>query len=470
MALSLSHLISVPASLHFQSNVRHFHSDSTKEKFQFPSIDPKATSKLTLSRARASVRASARARAASIPGSTSDFPEQQLRKRRSVAGVDQDELLDPHELADPDSAFCDIHGVRVHHKVCHHDDGKAESSTFPDSSRGALNIGLPFILLHGFGASVFSWDRVMRPLARIAGSKVLAFDRPAFGLTARTQVGDAVAALNPYSMAFAVLATLSFIDMLGAQKTILMGHSAGCLVAVNAYFEAPERIAALILVAPAIVAPFVSRRVAVEKDGQMRKDNPLISIWRPVLKICMLIISVTLRMLGGMIDMIRLVYAKVLAAVLRSSFGVMLVRMVIDKFGILAIRNSWYDASQISDHVLQGYTKPLRTKGWEMALLEYTLAMLTDSASKSKPPLSRRLAEISCPVLIVTGDNDRLVPSWNAERLSMAIPRSTFEVIKNCGHLPQEERVNEFLSVVERFLQRVFGVSESTNTSNSNSE
>lgn len=39
--------------------------------------------------------------------------------------------------------------------------------------------------------------------------------------------------------------------------------------------------------------------------------------------------------------------------------------------------------------------QPLRAKGWEMALLEYTLSMLTDSASK--PPLTKRLAEISCP-------------------------------------------------------------------------
>ncbi|KAM0950580.1 putative 2-hydroxy-6-oxonona-2,4-dienedioate hydrolase [Dioscorea sansibarensis] len=458
MALFLTPLVSNPSPLHFQNDTRN-------KKVHFLPF----RSKLSL----------AVARAASIPGSTSDLPEKRLRKRRSIAGVDQDELLDPHELADPDSAFCDIHGVRVHHKFCHHDDG--------DSSHGALNIGLPFVLLHGFGASVFSWSRVMRPLARIAGSKVLAFDRPAFGLTARSAPVRDNAALNPYSMAFAVLATLSFIDMLGAQKAILMGHSAGCLVAVNAYFEAPERIAALILVAPALVAPFVLRRAVAGNDDKTRKENnmgggrtgsndrnnPLAGIWRALLKMCMFIVGAAMRMLEGMRDMVRVVYAKVLTAVLRSSFAVMLVRMVIDKFGIAAIRNSWYDTSQIADHVLQGYTKPLRCKGWEMALLEYTIAMLTGSASKSKPPLTRRLAEISCPVLIVTGDTDRLVPSWNAKRLSMAIPGSTFEVIRNCGHLPHEERVDEFLSVVERFLQKVFGVSDgstSSNISNSNSE
>lgn len=63
-------------------------------------------------------------------------------------------------------------------------------------------------------------------------------------------------------------------------------------------------------------------------------------------------------------------------------------------------------------------------------------------------------------VLIITGDSDRLTPSWNAERLSRAIPGSSLEVIKNCGHLPQEEKVEEFVSSVQKFLQRVFGAQE----------
>lgn len=41
--------------------------------------------------------------------------------------------------------------------------------------------------------------------------------------------------------------------------------------------------------------------------------------------------------------------------------------------------------------------QPLRTKGWDRALVEYTAAMLTDSTSESKLPLVKRLDEISCP-------------------------------------------------------------------------
>ncbi|ONK61748.1 uncharacterized protein A4U43_C08F33170 [Asparagus officinalis] len=309
----------------------------------------------------------------------------------------------------------------------------------------------------------------MKGLARVAGSKVLAFDRPAFGLTSREVERKEETGLNPYSMAFSVMATISFIEMLGAGKAVLMGHSAGCLVAVNTYFEAPEKVAALILVAPAIVAPFImkkgEKRNGVGEEKQMEdgdanigsQENPFIRILEAISKLYKFIAGFVFRILKGMRDMVGSIYTKVLAVVLRSGLALMLVRMIMDKFGILAIRNAWYDASQVTDHVLQGYTKPLRARGWDKALLEYTVAMITDSASKSMTPLAKRLADIKCPVLIVTGDTDRLVPSWNAERLSKAIPNSTFELIKNCGHLPHEEKVEEFLMVVERFLQNVFG-------------
>lgn len=48
--------------------------------------------------------------------------------------------------------------------------------------------------------------------------------------------------------------------------------------------------------------------------------------WRALLKMCMFIVGAAVRMLEEMRDMVRLVYAKVLAAVLRSSLAVMLER------------------------------------------------------------------------------------------------------------------------------------------------
>lgn len=67
------------------------------------------------------------------------------------------------------------------------------------------------------------------------------------------------------------------------------------------------------------------------------------------------------------------------------------------------------------------------------------------------------LCVFTIAVLVVSGDTDRLVPRWNTERVARAIPGAGFEVIKNSGHLPQEERPEEFVSVVERFLRRASG-------------
>ncbi|CAN6353314.1 unnamed protein product [Urochloa humidicola] len=390
---------------------------------------------------------------AEFPGSIPDGVQMppRRRRRRSVAGIDQDELLDPEALADPDSSFYEINGVKLHHKVCSHEDEDSSSGQSSDATVSAAarsRIGLPVLLLHGFGASVFSWSRVMRPLARIAGAKVLAFDRPAFGLTSRAnRSGDDSKPLNPYSMAFSVMATLAFIDYLGAEKAVLVGHSAGCLVAVDAYFEAPERVAALVLVAPAIFAPRKGMKDSTTGEQEEQKQNVpkyeispppslFARIWGGFVTLCKHIAGLLSKMMA-IKDVFQSLYVKALVAFLRSSFAAMLVRWVMDKFGILGVRNAWYDPSKVTDHVIQGYTKPLKSRGWETALLEHTISMIIESQSATRVPVSKRLSQISCP--------------------AHAIPGARFEVIKGCGHLPQEERSEEFLSVVERFLQTVFG-------------
>ncbi|XP_057520155.1 uncharacterized protein LOC130800624 isoform X2 [Amaranthus tricolor] len=375
------------------------------------------------------VRASSSSPSPSL-GASSDYSGAQLKKKQSsVAGIDQDDLLDPRHLADPDSYFCEFKGVHIHYKVCEAESSMSKEQEVSKHDALSRRTGFPMIFLHGFGASTFSWHRVMKPFAQITGSKVLAFDRPAFGLTSRVHHSvssdskDDTKPLNPYSIAFSVLATLYFIDFLKSEKAVLVGHSAGSVTAVETYFEAPNRVAALILVAPAIIAPLSAPKSENKKnlpqENQVQESN-CASDRHPNI----------------------------------------LVRMIIDKFGVAAVKNAWYDASQVTDHILQGYTKPLRTKNWDRALLEYTVAMLTGSEAKLKPPLEKRLQKITCPVLIITGDSDRLVPSWNSERLSRAIPGSQLETIKNCGHLPHEEKPDEFISVVANFLHRVLSGSE----------
>jgi len=130
------------------------------------------------------------------------YPEQCLnartkQKKEKISGIDQDELLYPSILADPDSCFCEFRGLQIHHKIYDAESQANDSSqSFHAPSLflkflviyNSWKLGLPMIMLHGFGASVYSWSRVMKPLAEVTGSKVIAFDRPAFGLTSRVDV------------------------------------------------------------------------------------------------------------------------------------------------------------------------------------------------------------------------------------------------------------------------------------------
>ncbi|KAF3774918.1 putative hydrolase [Nymphaea thermarum] len=402
------------------------------------------------------------------------------RKKRTVAGVDQEELLDPLMLADPDSCFHEFRGVHIHHKISTAEGGEdelkpVEVSISQEASHyhaGNDRLGLPMILLHGFGASLFSWRKVMKPLADLAGSSVLAFDRPAFGLTSRvlecppnpSSAMTASTQLNPYSTAFSTSATLSFMGMLMGDKTILVGHSAGCVVAVDAYFEEPERVAALILVAPAIVAPLLSsnsnKSEPSEREGDMEnrgsvwddKEHMIYTVLMFLHAVCCRVQEAVIWMIKKSIYLLSCFCKNLISEILRSYFAILMVRFIFDRFGLAIVRNSWYDASLATEHDINGYTKPLRAKDWDKAILEFVIALLTDIMPKKLPSCKRSLSEIACPVLIITGDHDHIVPAWNAKRLSRAIPGSHLKLIKNCGHLPQEEKPQEFLSTVRTFL------------------
>ncbi|XP_031485717.2 uncharacterized protein LOC116254460 [Nymphaea colorata] len=394
------------------------------------------------------------------------------KKKKTVAGIDQDELLDPLLLADPDSCFFEFMGVSIHHKISSAEGDQWEESKC--SSSRSCRLGLPMILLHGFGATVFSWRKVMKPLAHLVGSSVLAFDRPAFGLTSRVDYppkpSSALMAasthLSPYSTAFSSLVTLSFMDKLkGSDKAILVGHSAGSLVAVDAYFEAPERVAALILVCPALIAPLFSsnsnqrdlheredRRPENAEIGRSDRENMFRGILLLLRALRFLAQVVIASMIKRILYLLSCFCRNLLSEILRSYFGILTLRFIFDRFCETSIRSSWYDASKVTEDDIYGYLKPLRAKDWEKAVLEYIIALFTSTKPKKMAPCKRRLSEIACPVLIITGDHDRLVPAWNAKRLSLAMPGSHLKVMKKCGHLPHEERPEEFLDIVRTFL------------------
>jgi len=280
----------------------------------------------------------------------------------------------PQALADPDSQFIELNGLAVHVKT--------------------LGEGEPvFVLLHGFGASLYSWRPVMESFSQ--HGMVIAFDRPAFGLTERPLTWEGQ---NPYGPEAQVALVTGLLDHFGVQQAILVGNSAGGTVAMNVALAYPERVSALILVDPAVYSG------------------------------------------GGSSTLMR----RLLATPQMRHLGPLIVRQIQER-GPELIEQAWHDPSQIPPETLDLYKKPLQAENWDKALWELNLASQASG-------LSEQLNELSLPVLVITGDDDRIVPTENSIRLAGELPNAELAVIPQAGHVPHEERPAEFMQAVDAFL------------------
>lgn len=69
------------------------------------------------------------------------------------------------------------------------------------------------------------------------------------------------------------------------------------------------------------------------------------------------------------------------------------------------------------------------------------------------PKLERRLAQVTCPTLIVWGKNDRLIPPIYGETLQQVIPGSQLLILEGTGHMPMFEMHEAWANAITRFLQ-----------------
>lgn len=63
-----------------------------------------------------------------------------------------------------------------------------------------------------------------------------------------------------------------------------------------------------------------------------------------------------------------------------------------------------------------------------------------------------RVSGIDAETLVLTGDQDTVVPAQNSHNLASKLPNARLEVIRNAGHMAFVERADEFNQVVREFL------------------
>jgi pimeloyl-ACP methyl ester carboxylesterase len=72
--------------------------------------------------------------------------------------------------------------------------------------------------------------------------------------------------------------------------------------------------------------------------------------------------------------------------------------------------------------------------------------------ASSRDDLRGRLAGLSMPVHVISGEHDILVPRWKQEELAAEIPGARLTVIEGGSHALQLEKAQEFSAAVLDFI------------------
>ena len=250
-----------------------------------------------------------------------------------------------------------------------------------------------FLLLHGYGASGFSWRYWAPRLAELG--HVILVDLKGFGRSPKPDDGR-------YAPADQAELIHRLVESRDLADLTLVGHSLGggvaLLTALRLHDAGGGRLRRLVVVGG----------VAYEQ-----RLPPFVGLAeRPRLA------NALFRLVGP---------RRVVRSVLR---------------GIV------YDGSLITEEQVRGYADPLGSPAAVRALIDAARQIVPHDLDRVTP----RYREITLPSLLVWGRGDRVVPLAVGQRLAAELPDARLHVLERCGHLPAEERPDESFAVLADFL------------------
>src|SRR2546426_3434740 len=250
--------------------------------------------------------------------------------------------------------------------------------------------GPTLVLVHGLGGSHVNWLAVAPVLARRA--RVLAVDLAGFG---RTPLGERSADVH----ANRVLLD-RFLDAVAAGPAVLVGNSMGGLVAMMEAALAPERVAGLVLVAP-----------AQPRSAEARVDGTVAALF--TLYALPLVGEQVLRWRGRLLGP---------AGVVRATLALCCA-----------------DPSRIPPDVVEAHVALARERLEHMpwanrAFIQAARSLIAVAARRSW--FDEMVQRITAPTLLVQGDRDRLVAPAASRRLAGPRPARSLELFAGVGHIP----------------------------------
>ena len=253
--------------------------------------------------------------------------------------------------------------------------------------------GKPLLLIHGYGAGIWVWEKQVEALAPFY--RGYALDLIGHGFSDRPKI--------PYTPETYIHCVRDFMDGVGIEKATLIGNSMGGGIAWAMAVLFPDRVDRLILID--CVPPDVLRQAKNE----------------------------SFRMLAAIKDIPVLPYL-VISARSKNSIRQILLECI-------------SEIKLITPEVVNRQYQLSRIKGTTWVL--YSTLKHAKEALKLKDPFSL----ICKPTLFIWGERDLIFPPQVGETLHQSIAGSKFLRIEKSGHIPMWETPDEVNRAILAFLR-----------------
>jgi pimeloyl-ACP methyl ester carboxylesterase len=270
------------------------------------------------------------------------------------------------------------------------EDGKPVRLAVREAGRGK-----PILLIHGLGASSYTWRAITPQLAKT--NRVIALDLKGFGESEKP-LDDA------YSIADQARLVEDYIARNNLRDVTLVGHSFGGAVAMAVALDDGQ-------------------------GGRRRRIEKLV-----------LIDSLAYKQPVPF-------FFRVLQTPIIGELGMNLIPADVQIARALAI--AYYHDDRVKDETIATYAGPLQSEGGKHALLRTVESLSNENAEA----FASRYPTLKTPALLIWCAHDRIVPMRFGKRLSEDLPNAKIDVIEECGHIPQEEQPEETLAAIQKFAR-----------------
>jgi pimeloyl-ACP methyl ester carboxylesterase len=280
--------------------------------------------------------------------------------------------------------------------------------TYLRSPNVTLNQRPPLILLHGFGASITHWRHNLAALSQ--SQSVYALDLLGFGASEK--------ALTDYNINLWVAQVYDFWRSLIGRPVVLVGNSIGSLVCLAAAMAHPDMVAGIAMLS----LPDTS----VRSEMIPKFVQPIVSAIEGLFTSSLL---------------------------LKPIFYWVRRPQIVRPWAAIAYANP----AAIDDELIESLVTPAGDLGAAVAFAAIIKAM---TSPKFGPKVSAVLPGLEMPILLIWGQQDRMIPPSLGQQFASYNPKVKLVELEDAGHCPQDEQPEQVNQAILDWLQSWFEVGD----------